>query len=381
MSESAIEAKKPVVLSIDDEPANQRLILAALKSDFDVLLASSGSEGLAFLDQQCPDLVLLDVNMPGQDGYEVGRIIRTRYSEQELPIIFVSAQTTLEYRIKGYESGGCDYICKPVDIAELILKLNVLLTHKKHLKEAKEILDNTQKTMFSAMGYGSELGIVIQFLEGSFNCSNFKSLGDTIFSACEGLDLSASVQFRPPNGVENYSSVGSLSPLELALLDSSSESARIISSKTKSMYNSSLVSILIKNMPVDNDELCGRIRDHLALILKGCEAQCESIINKIKEKSSRNNKVEEVIEAVFGDLTELERLFNSYCVDVDISYEDFRIDFEETISIAGINGEHSVMLMESVDKLISGTHSLAKSKTTVSDAIEHISSVVENLKE
>jgi len=376
-----LDNKKYSILSIDDEPANQRLVSAALNPNFDVLLACSGEEGLRIIEKKNPDLVMLDVNLPEKDGYQIGKKIREIYSDNELPIIFVSAQTELESRLKGYEHGGCDYICKPVDIRELALKLNLLMARKEQFHQVKESLGSTQKAMFSAMGYGGELGTVIRFFEESFNCVDFKSLGDVVFSTCNEFDLSVSVQFRSPFGVGSYSSSGSVSPLEQQLLDSALYAERIISTRNTSMYNGRTASILVKNMPIEDDELCGRIRDHLALILKGCEAQCASIINTQKAKTQRNSAVENVLNVVFGDLAELERLFDHYSVDVETSYEDFHIDFEETISTAEIRSEHSVVLMESLDKLLGGVGALSKNKASISAAIVRISSAIEELRE
>ena len=150
---------------------------------------------------------------------------------------------------------------------------------------------------------------------------------------------------------------------------------------TKSMYNADSVSILVKNMPVDDDELCGRIRDHLALVLKGCEAQCASIINKINEKECRNNAVQEVLDAVFSDMGELEMLFSNYSSNVEESYEDFRLEFEETIAVAGIDEKHSAVLLESLGKLLDVVRNLSESKDGVNAAIVSISSTVKSLRE
>ena len=105
------------ILCIDDDPQNSSLIKRVLEADgFDVLLATNGFIGLAQASRECPDLILLDIHMPGLNGYEVARNLRRMKQTRHIPIIFVSADYNPQRRFLGTQEGGDGYISKPIDV-------------------------------------------------------------------------------------------------------------------------------------------------------------------------------------------------------------------------------------------------------------------------
>ena len=117
------------VLVVDDELRNIA-IMRELLEDFTVEEARSGPEALEALQSFSPDVVLLDIMMPGMDGYEVCRKIRQQPEFEFVKVIFVSGKTMIEERLVGYEAGGDDYVTKPFDHDELVAKLRVHLKLK-----------------------------------------------------------------------------------------------------------------------------------------------------------------------------------------------------------------------------------------------------------
>lgn len=104
----------PVLLVVDDQPANVQALHAVLGGEYRVLMATSGERALQLLERQTPDLVLLDVGMPVMDGHEVLRRIRARSELAELPVIFVTAHDAEEDEAEGLRLGAVDYITKPL---------------------------------------------------------------------------------------------------------------------------------------------------------------------------------------------------------------------------------------------------------------------------
>lgn len=122
-------SSKPAVLIVDDQPAN-RIALEALLDDFDIelLQAASGEEALTLLDAHDVAVVLLDVQMPGMDGYEVARQMQQGLRTRAVPIIFVTAiNRDLEHVMKGYASGAVDFLTKPINSEMLQGKVRVFL--------------------------------------------------------------------------------------------------------------------------------------------------------------------------------------------------------------------------------------------------------------
>ncbi len=119
------ERRKIRILSVDDDELNQTFIAEILGDFCDVQVAMDGEEALAIVDQFKPDVILLDVIMPGMSGYEVCRALRAMPQQARVKIIFTSAKTRPREREEGYVAGGNDYISKPFSYDELVGKVNI----------------------------------------------------------------------------------------------------------------------------------------------------------------------------------------------------------------------------------------------------------------
>ena len=126
------------ILIVDDQHDLSQM-MAELLTDagFDAHSADNGREALADINANPPDLVLLDVNMPELDGFEVAAILKSDPATATIPIIMVSAQDGRGARLIGLESGAEDFLAKPVDPAELLAKIrNLLLLRQRTLHAA-----------------------------------------------------------------------------------------------------------------------------------------------------------------------------------------------------------------------------------------------------
>ncbi|HCC78008.1 MAG: two-component system response regulator [Chloroflexi bacterium GWB2_49_20] len=137
---------KPVILVVDDQLINIELLEAHLvPQGYEIVTAANGEEALGKLSSDQIDLILLDVMMPGMDGFEVTRRIRQDTIHRLLPIILVTALRDKEDRIKGIESGCDDFISKPFDKMELLARIRSMLK----VKAYNDLLSNYRKELES----------------------------------------------------------------------------------------------------------------------------------------------------------------------------------------------------------------------------------------
>ena len=112
------------LLLVDDEPENLRVALSMLREHgLEVLVALNGADGLRIAADARPDLVLLDVRMPGLDGIAVCRRLKADAETRDIPVIFLTALTDIDDKARGFGAGGVDYIGKPFDARELLLRV------------------------------------------------------------------------------------------------------------------------------------------------------------------------------------------------------------------------------------------------------------------
>ena len=117
-----------LILVIDDDDLVSRTLQRALKIyDYQVMTASSGIEGLQLARRHRPDLFILDIMMPGVDGYQVCRQIRGDPLLQDAPVLFLTAKAKDEDKIEGFRAGGDDYLVKPFNMQELELRVKAIL--------------------------------------------------------------------------------------------------------------------------------------------------------------------------------------------------------------------------------------------------------------
>ncbi len=114
------------ILYVEDEPFLGRIVKESLESrDYAVSMATDGQQAVMLYEQSQPDICVLDVMLPKKDGYSLARDIRSK--NPKVPIIFVTAKTQTEDLVKGFDSGGNDYIRKPFSMEELIVRITNLL--------------------------------------------------------------------------------------------------------------------------------------------------------------------------------------------------------------------------------------------------------------
>src|SRR5512140_2195353 len=118
------------VLVVDDDQANVKLLSEVLKGDYKLSVAPDGESALQAIATRQPDIVLLDIVMPGLDGYEVLRRLRADPATRELPVMFLSSLEEMASKTRGFELGANDYLTKPFHLLEVKARVQSLLKAK-----------------------------------------------------------------------------------------------------------------------------------------------------------------------------------------------------------------------------------------------------------
>ncbi len=140
---------KQKILIIDDTPANINLLGQSLQNRYDILVATNGHDGIRMAQKTpCPDLVLLDIMMPGIDGYEVCERLKASAITNKIPVIFVTAMGETEDEAKGFKVGGVDYITKPISPTVVRARVEThLALYDQNRELEKKVAERTREIM------------------------------------------------------------------------------------------------------------------------------------------------------------------------------------------------------------------------------------------
>jgi len=265
------------ILMVDDSVDDIHVLMENLKQDYAVLAATNGEKALEMAAKSPqPDVILMDVMMPGVDGYEACRRLKADPNTQNIDIIFVSAHDTTEEKLTGYEAGGSDYLIKPVQPHELLQKVKLAVQNKVVRTEAAKEKEMAMQTAMTAISSAGEQGVVLDFMRRSFTTANLGELARLIVEAMANYGLENSVQIRGSRELVNASTTEPMAPLEQELILRLKDAGRIRENGKRFIANFGEISLLIKNMPEDEDKR-GRLRDHIAMLLEGAESRVHAL--------------------------------------------------------------------------------------------------------
>ena len=126
--------KRDTILIVDDNPNNLKVLAGVLKAEnYDFRMAKSGQMALNILEKTSPDLILLDIQMPGMDGFETCRKIKEEEAYAKIPVVYLTANTDSESIKNAFNSGGVDYVTKPFNSDELLARIKTHIKLKIYL--------------------------------------------------------------------------------------------------------------------------------------------------------------------------------------------------------------------------------------------------------
>lgn len=274
------------VLVVDDEPVNLALAMGVLADDYLVLDgAVDGNDGLARARAELPDLVLTDIAMPGMNGYELCRALKDDPATRGIPVIFLSGAVGLEEHLAGHDAGGEDFLAKPFKPAELLYKVSHALKSTEERQRLARDADYAYMTAMTAMSSAAEFGVVLRFVRDSFSAADYEQLADGIVSTCSEFGLNACVRLNGRNGSLARNRAGNSSALEDSVLERLSGFGRIVDFSQRTAINYDSVTLMITDMPSNDEERYGRLRDHLATLCESADARVRALDDALDAKT------------------------------------------------------------------------------------------------
>ncbi len=334
-----MNAHKIDILAIDDDKFIQKVIIKSLQSEtLSVRTANDGESGIAEAVRQVPDIILLDVEMPGINGYEVCDRLRGMEATKEIPIVFLSSHSSLIERMQGYEVGADDYLVKPFEKENLLARVNILVKYHNERQELRAQYELAHKSAMVAMTNTSELAMAIKFMEKSLICTCINELAQGLFETTDQFSLECCAMIIENGRTFWYSSESTaISPLEKELIEMCDRDSRFIDFGSRTIVNYPRVSLLIKNMPLEDMERYGRIKDLLPILLSVVNSKINSLSTQEALTRQSNNLLDSfklirnnlyyLGTSIVNNREKSERTMNKLVED--LNYDFLRMGLEE----------------------------------------------------
>lgn len=195
------EQDLPTILVVEDNEDLNNFITSGLQNDFDIIKAYNGKEGFQYADSEIPDLIITDVMMPFMDGYEMTVKLKDNAKTRHIPIIMLTAKADRESTLLGLESGADDYISKPFNMDELIIKTGNIIRTRKQLKEKykADFLTSPDESEIPSSN-DSLLKDVIELMKENLSEPDFQ-----VNNICKELYISRTQLYRKIEALTGYS--------------------------------------------------------------------------------------------------------------------------------------------------------------------------------
>lgn len=365
---------------IVDDMADNRLLLDALLSDkYTIQLAESGQQCLDMVSEKKPDLILLDLVMPVMDGFEVCEKLKDNYDTQNIPVIFITSSTCDDEKLKAYELGADDFINKPFNHDELTAKISKTLSGVASINEAKELANAAQQAALIAMTNSSELGMIIKFMESAGESESFEELAAQLDEVTQGFGLVCCFHFEFDDYSLNIGNGCVDGSLEARMIAEARKVGGIIGHGKRMFFNQKYVSMLVKNMPVDDDDKCGRYKDNLAVLLSSANGIAKTLGVEQSMMQQRRQLIKTTFDSTYERTQHVMGLVNLLESNTVHVVQDIRSTFEEALFSLALTEDQENHLMGIFDAGMEKMETVKETATEVETAMKTVVAAFEQL--
>lgn len=369
------------ILIVDDDPIAAGMLGVLLSTaGHEAIETSSGEEALALLatlnPAQLPDVIFLDIEMGmGLDGYETCCRMHAHDALQGIPVIFLSGHDGLDDRLRAYQAGGSDFIGKPFVPAEVLHKARLAIRHKRRLGVAEEDKRTSVDLTMTVLTNLGESGVTLKFSRGALSCSTLRALAALTIKSMSSFGLNCHIQLRTPTETLTQTPQGPASPLEESVIEKSQSMGRVFSFGNRLIVNYESVSLMVTNMPIADEPLCGRIRDEAAVIAEAAE-QALGNINLRTETMVRAEELRKLAEASREAVEELRKSYRDLQVDSRLQLERMTNTIEGMYVNLGLSNHQEFTISDTVRSSVEGVLTLFEGSSKLD---LNFASIVESL--
>ena len=274
---------------------------------------------------------------------------------QGIPVVLLTSKYTLEDKLKAFDLGCDDFIDATTPGDEVCARVTKAVFHQIAQDQLNQRLMQATETARSAMVDNSDLGANIQFLLQVHQCDNLDQLGQQFFSTIDRYGLSCSLQMRSEMGVKDMEANGMAKDLESQLLMQLKDKGRYVDFGKRTIVNYDRVSLLIRNMPVDDAEKYGAIKDNTFCLVQGINSRIVSLEDRYKLLTEKDSlrKLSVDVKSVISNLKDsYQEVMKSIVYEVENASEAV----QNRIPTLALTEENERFLETVTDQMVANTN-------------------------
>jgi CheY-like chemotaxis protein len=221
--------------------------------------------------------LLLDIELPGMDGYAFCRALKDDPATRQVPTLFVSSHDTIEERLQGYDAGGDDFIVKPFAPDELLRKVRVARQVARDKASLQDQVSMAEQLSALALASMDESGLVLQFMSKLIAWNTAEEIAQGLLDLMHRYGLKGTTQANVGPRAYTLGEEGPNLPLEVSVMNHVRTMETIFEFRKRAVFNYGRAAAMVANMPVHDADFCGRIRDNLAIAVAGANSRLEAI--------------------------------------------------------------------------------------------------------
>lgn len=324
-------------------------------SGFTLHYCTSKEACLDAITQHNCNLVIVDESQEESTLSEVVSFFKEDDTVADIPVVLMGVEDSLDKRIHCYEIGYDDYLLTGITTEALNQRLKKLIFNKIANDQLKNQLSEARGMVFNVMSNTSDLGVNIQFMLDSHHCENLDELGMLLFQALQHYGVTCSLQMRSQFGIKNMEVNGMAKHLESNLLWELKERGRYVDFGHRSVMNYDKVSLLVKNMPKDNPERYGTLKDNLFSLLQGVDARICAIDN-LKLLKLEKELVKLMGERVRLLMSEMDTTYQNMMKEIATVVEDMSERIHDVIVVCGLHEDQEAALEKIIEQAVVETN-------------------------
>lgn len=281
-------------------------------------------------------IVVVDTLVDPTVAQEQVKTLKHHPALSHFPVVVLAREgRDLDTRLAFYDA-GCDDHIHIQHIAEIQVRLMKAIFNRIANEQLKHQLNEANEMAYMALSGTSDLGVNIQFLLDINQCENLDQAGLRLFQALKDYGVSGSLQMRSRFGVKNLEANGMAKDLESTLLDECKDKGRYVDFGRRSIMNYGCVSLLVRNMPLDDPQKYGALKDNLFSMLQGLDARIGALDN-VEALQLESQLVARLTSGMTSVMDSIERGYHDVMVRIADTVEDIADGIEREIQFLGMD--------------------------------------------